>query len=130
MSSGLYLSETTEGQKKSKHNQSGTNNSSPFHVEVKRDWLPLVLSAVTLIGLGATVYFAGRQWQSTEKAANAATSAATTATETLNKGVEQFRIDERAWIEIDKIETMAIGPVYRYRLYPRNVGKTAAMASR
>jgi hypothetical protein len=125
-SSGLYIPESTEGLQKSELNHSGTFKSSPFHVEVKRDWLPLVLSAATLIGLAGTVYFTGRQWQSTEKAANAATSAATTATETLNKSIEQFRIDERAWIEIDRIEKITIGPVYRYRLYPKNVGKTAA----
>ena len=37
--------------------------------------------------------------------------------------VESFRIDERAWVEIQPI---ASSPTFRYQIYPKNVGKTAA----
>jgi hypothetical protein len=74
-----------------------------------------------------------KQTTSAGIAANAAKSAAQTAGDTLIKSIEQFRIDERAWIEIDRIERTQVssrsnefGAAFRYRLYPRNVGKTAA----
>jgi hypothetical protein len=43
--------------------------------------------------------------------------------EALRQGTESFRIDERAWVEIQPI---AASPSFRYELYPKNIGKTAA----
>jgi hypothetical protein len=70
-----------------------------------------------------------------KEAAEAATSAANTATQALNKSIDQFRVDERAWIEIERIEktmvsarTDKFGAAFRYRLYPKNIGKTEAHA--
>ena len=44
--------------------------------------------------------------------------------------LESFRIDERAWIEIQPIalptNTSASVGAFRYALYPKNVGKTSA----
>lgn len=86
------------------------------------------------IGLLAVYTFYTIKMYCTNKdAAVAATRAANTASETLTKSIEQFRIDERAWIEIDRIERMQVsvkdekfGAAFRYRFYPRNVGKTEA----
>jgi hypothetical protein len=40
-----------------------------------------------------------------------------------NLSSESFRTDERAWVEIQPIAT---SPTFRYQLYPKNIGKTAA----
>ncbi len=67
-------------------------------------------------------------------AANAATDAAKTASNTLRQSVEQFRIDERAWIEIEppkpvlKVPASPVygGALFTYDFFLKNVGKTAA----
>jgi hypothetical protein len=74
------------------------------------------------------------QTASSEKAAKAAKRAADIAADTLSESIEQFRIDERAWIEFDPIKPIASYPpsqgfdawAFKYELYPRNVGKTVA----
>jgi len=81
---------------------------------------------VTLIALAVYTVYTIKMYHANRDAAYAAKSAAETAADTLNRSIEQFRIDERAWIEIDRIERSRIGPAFRYRLYPQNVGKTAA----
>jgi hypothetical protein len=62
--------------------------------------------------------------------ANAAKSAAETAVEALDRSIEQFRIDERAWIETDRVERTLVGmrnekfgAAFRYRLYPKMLVK-------
>jgi hypothetical protein len=62
--------------------------------------------------------------------AAAATIAANTAQKSFKQSIESFRIDERAWIEIQPIAlpsnpTARLG-AFRYELYPKNIGKTAA----
>jgi hypothetical protein len=76
---------------------------------------------------------AKRSADAAEKGSEAAKSAAATADNSLQRSIESFRIDERAWIEIDRIDRIMesarsdkFGAAFRYRLYPRNVGKTAA----
>jgi hypothetical protein len=73
------------------------------------------------------MYFANK------KAADAAASAADTARRTLQESIESFRTDERAWMQIDRIERTLVSPregkfgaAFRYRLYPKNLGKTSA----
>jgi len=53
-------------------------------------------------------------------------------TKALTNSVEQFRIDERGWVVIDGIDKTAV-PVpagsanfFKYRIWPKNVGKTVA----
>jgi hypothetical protein len=41
----------------------------------------------------------------------------------LRQSTESFRIDERAWVELQPITPSA---TFRYQLYPKNIGKTAA----
>ena len=91
------------------------------------------ISIFTLIALAVYTVYTIKMYSSNKEAADAATSAANTAANTLSKSIEQFRIDERAWIEIERIErtqvstgTDEFGAAFRYRLYPKNVGKTEA----
>ena len=53
--------------------------------------------------------------------------------EQLRTSIESFRIDERAWIEIEPIKPQlfrpadaTFGATFRYEIYPKNVGKTVA----
>src|SRR4051794_39144217 len=48
-------------------------------VEVKRDWIPIVMSGLTLVFLVFTVVYARRQWLEANKAANASEVAANAA---------------------------------------------------
>ena len=91
--------------------------------------ITLGLLVATLITGIAALY----QAHSSSLNAAAAIQAADTASGTLTKSIEQFRVDERAWIEIERIESTMVaarsanfGAAFRYRLYPKNVGKTAA----
>ncbi|MGH9716778.1 MAG: hypothetical protein ACRD4R_08620 [Candidatus Acidiferrales bacterium] len=68
-----------------------------------------------------------------ETAALAARDSASTESETLRNSIQSFRLDERAWIEIGKIETIAyppdppnFGTTFKFGFYPKNVGKTVA----
>jgi len=66
-------------------------------------------------------------WRANKQAADAAK-------DTLQKTIDHFQIDERAWIEIDPIKPVPLVPrtkfvprsVFQYPLYLRNVGKTMA----
>jgi hypothetical protein len=87
-----------------------------------------LISLLTLIALVIYTIYTGKMYSANHQAAEAAASAAGTAADSLTRSIEHFRIDERAWIEIDRIERSSVGPAFRYRLYPRNVGKTAAHA--
>jgi len=84
------------------------------------------------IGIGLLIvnFF---QLRATKKSADAARSAADTATQALRAGAEQFRTDERAWIQIDSIKKTIIPPSatfptlsFRYEVFLKNVGKTIA----
>ena len=78
-----------------------------------------------------TIYTA-RMYGANEKSANAAKSAAETAQRTLDQSIEAFRIDERAWVEVEPIKPMLLdnnpkfGTTFTCDIYPRNVGKTVA----
>jgi len=74
-----------------------------------------------------------KQTTSAEVAAEAARSAAYTAAQTLNKSIEQFRIDERAWVVLATITKTRTIPrddkfptTFVYAVYPKNVGKAIA----
>jgi hypothetical protein len=74
------------------------------------------------------------QMCTTNKAADAAKRAVDIATDTLMRSVEQFRIDERAWVEIEPIRPVLLHPaesgfgaMFKYEIYPKNVGKTVAL---
>jgi hypothetical protein len=114
-----------------------TPPNSPPTSNASRDNTPTWKKVLEFIAIGiaiALLIVNVLQTFATKKAADAAKVAADTATDTLRKSVEQFRIDERAWIEIERIESSTMSVEvgnkiinsFRYRLYPKNVGKTAA----
>jgi len=59
--------------------------------------------------------------------------ASDTATAAMNNSIEFFRVDERAWVEIEPIKPILhstpngnFGAVFKYEIYLKNVGKTVA----
>jgi hypothetical protein len=52
--------------------------------------------------------------------------------EAIDRSTEKFRVDERAWVEIDSVSKSAdpplqgFPPTFRYRVFLKNVGKTVA----
>jgi hypothetical protein len=98
-------------------------------VQVSGALAAFALAILTL----ATLQQIKQQTPKIAESADVAKSAADTAANSLDKSVEQFRTDERAWVEIDRIGRSLVSPrdgkfgaAFRYRLYPRNVGKTPA----
>ncbi|HEY4363540.1 MAG TPA: hypothetical protein VGN17_21415 [Bryobacteraceae bacterium] len=94
-----------------------------------------IVETVGVVLLAIYTAFTVGMYCANKTAAEAAKSAAETASKTLTSSIEQFRTDERAWIEIDHIDRTLVhakddkfGATFRYRLFPRNVGKTAAHA--
>ena len=93
-----------------------------------------MLTALLLAGLTlVTLLEVHKQTPAILRSASAAKSAAETAQAALEQSITSYRIDERAWIEIDRIDKLMVsarsgkfGAAFRYRLYPRNVGKTEA----
>jgi hypothetical protein len=76
-----------------------------------------------------------RQTASQIKSARAAKDASDTASGTLAQSIESFRIDERAWVEIEPIKpTFLVGPImgpdsgatFTCDIYLKNLGKTVA----
>lgn len=87
-----------------------------------------------LIAIVAYTTLAALQWCETKKSADAAKSAAETATLALKHSTQQFRTDERAWLELGSIKlTKTIAPTSPneptfliYAFYVGNFGKTVA----
>lgn len=77
---------------------------------------------------------ANKQADASMISAEAARSGAATAGSAFTKSIESFRIDERAWIVFEPIKADLMHPAdnfigaagFRYRIYPKNVGKTIA----
>jgi hypothetical protein len=78
----------------------------------------------------------GQMRIATEKAgigADAAQRSADIAKQTLQDSIESFRIDERAWVELEPIKPTLLAPAntnqptfFSCSIYPKNVGKTVA----
>jgi hypothetical protein len=78
-----------------------------------------VFTGLAFVALVAYTYYTRKQWKTLD--------------ENVTEISEFFRIDERAWIEIEPIKPIPFSPrngkfgaVFKYEIYPKNVGKTAA----
>jgi hypothetical protein len=67
--SGLYEPKPSNSKGDNEHHPSQETKRPLFHVEVKRDWLILVLSFLTLLGLGFTVRYTRKQWLESNRSA-------------------------------------------------------------
>jgi len=105
-----------------------------------REWWKVIVETLTLIAVVWYACIAAGQLTQMHKATVAATNAATAAqnatrteADTLKNSIQSFRVDERAWVEIGNIEKTAypanppaFGTTFKFRFYPKNVGKTVA----
>jgi hypothetical protein len=92
----------------------------------------LFLLAYTVITFVIAVYSI-KAARATKESADAAKEAATTAVSALNQSIAAFRIDERAWIEIEPIKPVFLAgapppfpEIWTCDIYPKNLGKTVA----
>src|SRR5450631_872066 len=70
--SGLYKPQSHENEEERREKRRGRNSRLPFFANVRRDWLTIFFSAVTLVVVGAYTYYAKGQWHEMIRAANAA----------------------------------------------------------
>jgi hypothetical protein len=93
-----------------------------YHLSQKQFVVAKITLVVLAIYTGVAAYQAFQMRRATK-----------TAIDTLNQSTESFRVDERAWVEIEPINPILVAPAsgkigaaFRYLLYPKNVGKTVA----
>jgi hypothetical protein len=92
------------------------------------------LEIATLMAAIVAVFFTYQTFTKVQIQAIAAQRQANSMRDQLRVSIESFRTDERAWIEFDPIKSPRVIPKatgfpwtgYRYELYPKNIGKTAA----
>jgi hypothetical protein len=61
--SGLYEPKSKDPKDEGKNNSAESYRKSPFKLDIKRDWMALVISAVSLMLFGYTIHYARLQWQ-------------------------------------------------------------------
>jgi hypothetical protein len=97
------------------------------------------ICAILLVCITAYyAYYARQQWVEAQKTADAAICATKTAQKTLNQSIEQFRMDERAWLQLEiskndrAVATKALKnvignvPVSSQEVFIKNYGRTIA----
>ena len=111
-------------------NRYHAEQNKTYRLQSRTFWIGLI----TLIVLAVYTLFTIKMYRANRDSADAATGAANTAANALDRSIEQFRMDERAWIEIEPIKPILMAEtsrvigsaIYRYPIYPKNVGRTAA----
>lgn len=103
-SSGLYRYRFSEKEQDNPEARPNTSQN-PLWVDIRRDWLVIAISLLTLAGLGLTVYYSKKQWEAVnnqypeiKRSADAAKSAADTADGTLKFTKQSFIQDQRPYI--------------------------------
>lgn len=123
--------------------KSSSDTQNERHYQNRTLFVQWVLCVATIRAFVAAAVYAGvahrtykeikRQTNSVRDAADAAKSAADTAKNSLRQSIESFRVDERAWVEIEPIKPVMISQAdakfptgFTCSIYPKNVGKTVA----
>ena len=68
----LYKHNTTKADRDAQNNAAQNDPRSPFWVSVRRDWLAVIISALTILLLAFTVHYARKQWLEANASAIAA----------------------------------------------------------
>jgi hypothetical protein len=104
-SSGLYEGKTELTEAQSKKNIAGANHKRRFFVDVKRDWLAVVMTAISLVLFGYTIHYARLQWTEMSKttgeakrSADEAHNAVAAATTANTQAKEAFIKDQRPYL--------------------------------
>ncbi len=91
-------------------------------------------TVATFLAVAAYALITLLQWHTMDATFSEIRKQAKTAQSALDKNIESFRIDERAWVEIETVKLKAAYPPtpgfnawsFKYELYPKNAGKTVA----
>jgi hypothetical protein len=129
----LYESRAETTQAGGEQNAARAYNDAPLRVHVLRDWIPIAVSVFTFLFLCATVYYTRKQWQTMNKTLCEVRKQTESAGLSVNNAEIFFRADERAWVEIDKVEKADTYPpeppfatIFKYSFSLKNFGKTVA----
>lgn len=68
----IYRHKTAEAEDATQSAPTANNRRNPFWVDVRRDWLVVSISAITILLLVLTVHYSRRQWIAANKSAKAA----------------------------------------------------------
>jgi hypothetical protein len=135
---GIYAPKTAEEKDSRKNDPTGRNESTPFYVAARTDSLSIValaISAITLLALVCTLAVASLQLdqmivstKAADKSAAAAKDNAVQAAKSFNATIDQFRLDQRAWVGIDAWGGIPkIGEPFIISVQIKNSGKTPAL---
>lgn len=102
--SGLYKPKSADAEARSQDQQHGRSGSSPFFVNIRRDWLAIGISFLTLLAVAIYAYYAARQWTEMKKAAEAAKKSADIAACALESNTEALHLTERAWVGVERVD--------------------------
>lgn len=107
--SGIYKKKPNETGRQQE--RPGYDKHKPFWAAVKRDWLAIGVSTLTLLLLAATVIFARRQWKAIDKQFPAITKsadAAQTAAEAASDQLHEIKSADRAFIFVQKVSVASL----------------------
>src|SRR5882757_2526473 len=138
LQSGLHIPKSYKAAYKTTKERLGSSKGSRFFTNPKEGPFALLISFGTLVLVAATAYFtAGQMLQAKRTAdasicsANAAMRAAVDAETSNLQSAINFRTDERAWVEIGKIQIVSVPPpsppfptIFKFSIYPTNAGRT------
>jgi hypothetical protein len=128
----IYKPKTESTQQNTEKTSYGSRKTRPLWVNIIRDWPVFLVSLGTLVFLIATLHYARKQWLeanrsagASEKAANAAADAATTAKNSLDLTRQEFLSSEAAALQ-PVVSVRSNGQVAYIQVDILNVGHRAA----
>ena len=123
--SGLYEPKPIAEQSNRQRHSYRTVGTLP--IQIRRDWLVIVISIITLAVIGEYTEFSKRQWIATEKSAKAAKDAAQAARDSVDQAQAAAHLDQRAWVSVVGIEGVPeLDKSWTIGMRARNTGRTFA----
>jgi hypothetical protein len=128
-SSGLYKPKSITEQDQRKGRTYRIHGAIP----IRRDWLVIILSVLTLIVVGTYTEYARRQWiaseisaKATQDAARSAKHAARSAEDSVTLARNSTHLDQRAWLTVNVLDNGDKKSRYPVDLTVLNTGRTPA----
>jgi hypothetical protein len=84
--SGLYKPEYRDAEDSRRKVEAGGTKECPLHANVRRDWVVILISILTLVGIAGTVWFTMRQWKEARRSVETA--------------AKQLESSSRAWLKV------------------------------
>jgi hypothetical protein len=124
-SSGLYIQKSSYGRRDAYNERGHVRQHAPFAVKIARDWVPIVISFLTLLLVIGTVYFTRKQWETmnttlceirkqtgyVHDTAAAAAQNASAAQQSLEQARDQFRQDQQPVVWVSQQQNKSLTAV-------------------